>query len=213
MNNPITQPNEILINHFKGTVDLHRVASSIKKLFNAASQHTGRDCYTIADLGRKLLLREGIQSARLVVGFAGWRVGDGDADVISHIMMPGQRFQPASLPYHAWIEVDDNELPGKKVLIDFSTYSLPTKARMLDELDGGKTDVAWSPAFLVATEDQVSSYEETARLNAGKFFYVRIPQLEDFMKKDYTPCDADFAALQMIYANPDAQVCGLNHTS
>lgn len=55
MNNPITQPNEILINHFKGTVDLHRVASSIKKLFNAASQHTGRDCYTIADLGRKLL--------------------------------------------------------------------------------------------------------------------------------------------------------------
>src|SRR6516225_1089380 len=66
-----------------GSVDIERVAGAIRKLSVAASPSLGVDCYSYAAYGQWLLARLGVPST-IAVGYAAWRVGDGDHDVIVH---------------------------------------------------------------------------------------------------------------------------------
>lgn len=88
---------------------------AIRKLATAASAQFGGDCYLHAELGRALLADLGIE-ARRVVGYAAWRTGPGDSDVVAHVPHL-QGFLPAGsqgFAYHAWLEVGDT-------IIDFTS--------------------------------------------------------------------------------------------
>lgn len=85
---------------------LQRIADAVQKLSIASSELYGGDCYLHGALSQKLLEMNNIDS-RIVVGFAAWRVGDGDGDVITHRPQPGVALAPGSAPYHVWLEIVD----------------------------------------------------------------------------------------------------------
>jgi hypothetical protein len=66
-------------------VAVGQVASAIRRLALAASGYLGSDCHLHAEMGRLLLADLGF-NATLVSGYAAWRVGPGDGDVISHTL-------------------------------------------------------------------------------------------------------------------------------
>ena len=115
--------------------DLRRISSALRRLATAASGNLGSDCYIHAAIAQEILNRLGV-SSKLVAGYAAWRVGNGDGDVILHAPMPNMPSQPGSVAYHMWLEVG-------KHLIDFTTYQLRHKAIQRDKLDGGTTTVTW----------------------------------------------------------------------
>lgn len=93
-----------------------RVSHALRKLATAASGQFGGDCYVHAVIGQQLLKDLGFE-CQLVVGYAAWRVGDGDSDVISHTKEVDTHLPPGvkGAVYHAWLEHDG-------CLVDFSTY-------------------------------------------------------------------------------------------
>ena len=131
-----------------------RVSTALRKLATAASEHLGHDCCIHAALGRALLADFGVPASP-VVGFAAWRVGEGDGDVISHTPYTKGYLPPGvkGLAYHAWLDCSG-------CVIDFTTYQLPRKAQALDAMDGGHTTVRWCPDFLILPRDSIRSYEE-----------------------------------------------------
>lgn len=64
-------------------VDLAALASAFRRLTTASSAQLGGDCFLHAVLARDYLQLKGVGST-VVVGYAGWRTGDGDNDVIMH---------------------------------------------------------------------------------------------------------------------------------
>ena len=179
-----------------------KISSAIIKLANAASSHLGADCYIHAAIGRELLSDFGIES-RIAIGFAAWRVGQGDGDVISH--HPSQQnYGPAGVqafPYHAWLESGD-------VLIDFTTYQLHKKAADLDAADGGSTTVAWCPEYLVLPRSGIRSYKDVAQLDAGLAYYEEVPGLNEQMASKFIFDPRDAEAARLILASPGVQVYG-----
>jgi hypothetical protein len=184
---------------------IERVSVALQKLTAAAGSRPGADCYTHAALGQALLARLGVQS-RLVAGYAAWRVGPGDTDVVAHHnggkMMP----QPGGVIYHAWLE-----LAGDKIL-DLSTYQLRLKAQQLDQLDGGRTHVDWCPEYLFVRKADSRSYRQTAQApQAGIFSYQRDMNLEIVLKKSFHGVDADdLEAGWVVAQNPAVIVYGPN---
>jgi hypothetical protein len=105
----------------------------------------------------------GVQQARVVVGEALWRVGDGDGDVIAHAR--GYATPPSDdAPYHAWIRIGTD-------ILDTTTYQLPRKAAELSALDGQPLDVQWCPDFLLVPVAQSSSREAVLDGRTGLFHY------------------------------------------
>ena len=102
------------LNEAISQVDIPRLAAAIRKLATAASGHIGSDCYAHAAIAQVILAKLGVE-ARLVAGYAAWRVGDGDGDVILHAPAPGMVEQPGGVPYHMWLEIEDH-------LLDLTTY-------------------------------------------------------------------------------------------
>lgn len=186
-------------------VDFARVASAVTRLCRATSGELGRDCLTQAVLAAGLLDRLSV-SSEVRVGYAAWRVGDGDGDVVSHIPNPAYKPRnPREVMYHAWLEV------GNQVF-DVTTDQLTEKARALDALDGGTTEVQWTPPFLLIPFGKVSSYQEVAQGLKGLAFYKADENLKAMVLDGYQPPDAqDFANLWMVYQSPDANVIGPNH--
>ncbi len=183
-----------------------RISIAIQKLASAASGHVGRDCLLHAVLAQKALKElEGVDT-RLIIGFAGWRVGEGDSDVVLHAPMPGMVYQGEdALPYHAWLATKD-------YLIDLSTYQLRDKARQIDALDGGSTQVDWCPDFLVVKHKKISTLKQVAQLTAGTFFYLYNAQMDRKLKETSREIDPeDWANFLLIYHNPDITVFGPNH--
>jgi len=182
-----------------------RISISIQKLARAASGNHGSDCFLHAALAQRALKElHGIQT-KLVIGFASWRVGNGDGDVITHAPIPGIAYQGENaLPYHAWLIDDD-------YLIDFSTYQLRDKAAKLDALDGGVTQVDWCPDYLIVKHKKSSSLKNVAQLNVGLFYYERYPKLEIQIKSESNVLDEDdWRNFMLIYENPDVVVLGPN---
>lgn len=130
-------------------INISHVAASVRHVVEAITDYHGADCLLYAHIGARMLNYLGVE-AKPVAGSAAWRVGDGDADVISHAReVTGALYSQASpelsLLFHAWIETRD-------FVIDFSTFSLTKKALQLDAADGGRTDVSWCPEFICQTK-------------------------------------------------------------
>lgn len=156
-------------------VDLNKAAQAVSQVVMAVTDFHGADCLLYAQAGALLLQAHGLP-AEPVAGSAAWRVGDGDSDVISHAReLRGPQFKPESgkaLLFHAWVH-----LPG--YVIDFSTSTLPRKARELDAADGGTTQVTWAPPFLCVPLSSCRTPREVLMApKAGVYAYVRHVDIE-----------------------------------
>lgn len=185
------------------------IAAAIRKLAQAASARLGTDCYVHAALGQALL-RDRNCNTRLVAGYAAWRVGPGDGDVISHTprvpghLPPGVR----GTAYHTWLLHEEADW-----LVDFTTYQLRIKAAQLDEADGGHTLVQWCPDYLLLPSRSVRTYETVAQAPAaGVAYYEHRPELAERLRKEFVLDEEDLAMARLILANPQVQVFGPNQT-
>lgn len=186
-------------------MSVRRVSMVVRKLATAASAHLGNDCYVHAELGCVLLADLGIEASP-VLGFAAWRVGEGDGDVISHAPHT-QGFLPPGLQgfaYHAWLDCFG-------FVIDFTTYQLRRKARELDAADGGHTTVSWCPEYLLLSRNEIRTYKEVAAaLHPGVAHYEARPELETVLGSQYALDPEDLQAARLLLANPGMIVFGPN---
>ena len=182
-----------------------RISAALKKLATAASGHLGGDCYLHMELGRVLLADIGVASEP-ALGFAAWRVGAGDGDVISHAPY-SQGHAPLgtkAYPYHAWLHC-------RGFVVDLTTYQLRVKARGLDAADGGHTTVTWCPDYLLLPLKAVKTYRQVAAApHPGVAYYEARPELDAFLRTRSPPDPADLAVARLIIANPDVDVYGAN---
>lgn len=184
--------------------EIIQVASSLRRLATAASSHLGSDCFIHAAIGQQLLNRLSIPTT-LVAGFAAWRVGNGDGDVILHAPNPTAPTQSNGVAYHVWLELDN-------FLIDFTTYQLRFKAAQLDALDGNTTSVKWCPEHLYAHRCTLSSLKHVIQKKAGLYFYLRNEEIESLIFSSAPTIDTDdVETAWLLYLNPDLQVFGPNH--
>jgi hypothetical protein len=186
-------------------VDLPRLSSAIRKLATAASANFGSDCYIHAAIAKAILEKLGVE-ALIVVGFAAFRVGDGDSDVITHSPTPGMVDQPGGVVYHVWLEIADN-------ILDLSTYALREKAAQLDKLDGGHTTVTWCPDYVFAPKSSLSSMRDVIQLHAGLYHYSYEPDVADKIISAAPDLDEDDVnAAWLLYQNQEMAVFGPNNT-
>lgn len=184
-------------------VNIPALAAALRKLSQAASSHLGADCYTLSALGQEIFRLLGVE-AKLVVGFAGWRVGNGDSDVILHKPTPETVPQPGGASYHVWLEIGH-------YLFDATLWTLREKARQLDEQDGGHTTVDWCPDYLFVKRETISSQRDVTQLHAGLYYYERDPQTEQLIVSTAPSLDlTDAEAAWTLYKNPDIYVLGPN---
>jgi hypothetical protein len=182
-----------------------RISNALRKLAVAASDHLGHDCYLHMELGRRLLADLGLQSEP-VLGFAAWRVGRAEGDVIAHVPLD-QSYSPVGVkafPYHAW-------LLCRGLIIDFTTYQLPFKGEALDAADGGRTNVTWCPDFLLLPVTETKTYRQVLRgSQPGLAYYEVRHELHAALgaKSDVDP--VALTAARLLIANPDAVVFGPN---
>lgn len=180
-------------------------AAAMRKLATAASSHIGSDCYIHAALVQKMLESVGIKSV-LVVGHAGWRVGDGDSDVVLHIPQSGVQLPAGAFPYHVWLE-----FPQTWHLLDVTTYQLRSKAAELDAADGGRTTVDWCPDFLLTNKNTVSPLKKVIQKRAGMYYYARHKPTEEIILCQAPDLDpTDISSAITIFNNPDIFVMGPN---
>lgn len=185
-----------------------RVGSAVQKFTKASSRNLGGDCYIHAVIGQYLLGLVGIQ-AQIAGGFAAWRIGQSDGSVISHTSKE-KSFLPVSLPagshgvpFHVWLVVND-------WIIDFTTYQLRWKAKILDDADGRHTDVDWCPDMLVIERKTLSSYSEVAQGNTGAVHYERHPQVEAIFTSTYVADPDDLRIAKFIFESSEIAVFGPN---
>lgn len=181
------------------------IALGLKKMMQATSADYGLDCHTHALFGQRMLIEAGITDAQVNVGFASWRVGNGDGDVISHVKdVKSYPSLPNALAFHAWISAGH-------YLIDFSTYQIADKAAALDAMDGGKTDVAWAPEYLVVKKDTISTERDVAKFTKGLYYYERDLVIEAKVRSGERPLkEEDLETLRTIIRNPNVFVAGPN---
>lgn len=187
-----------------GSVDFARVAQAVYKLTAASSPVFGADCLLQAALAQSILSRLGVP-AKVQAGYAAWRVGEGDGDVISHRPGPGMVLRdPRELPFHAWLEVGSH-------IFDVTTRQLAHKAQQLDALDGGSTTVQWQPDYLLIPIERTSGYKDVANGSAGLCYYSPQPEIARIVIDGQAPLEEESIALAWtIYQNPTIQVCGPN---
>lgn len=196
------QKTEEQVNKF----DFQRLASTIHRLIDAAGTHHGADCYTQALLASEILRRRGVP-AEISVGFAAFRVGNGDGDVITHAPMPNMPYQPNAAAYHAWVEIGD-------WIFDTTTSQLRQKAADLDTLDGGTTAVDWCPDYLLVRKSSVSTFRQVACEHAGMYFYERRRDVESMILSTAPEtCEADVHAAIALFENPEIVVIGPNNSN
>ena len=183
--------------------DLSRISSALRRLAKAASENIGSDCYIHAAIAQTMLARLGL-SSKLVVGYAAWRVGKGDGDVILHAPLPNMPPQPGAVAYHVWLEVGNQ-------LVDFTTYQLRYKARQMDKLDGGSTTVKWCPDYLAVSKKSITPLRTVIQLRAGMYFYHQDEALEKLILSTAKPLDVDDVnTAWLLFLNQDLRVFGPN---
>ena len=180
-----------------------RVSLALRKLATALSPNFGSDCYLHMELGHILLGDLGMDSRR-VLGFASWRVGPGEGDVLSY--RPGAHGLTASipkaLPYHAWLDVGN-------VIVDFSTYQFKFRAKQLDAADGQRTTVDWCPGFLMIPHAEVRSHPQVQQaIHSGLAYYEAYPDLERTVGVGEPADPEGVRAARWLLANPNRSVVG-----
>jgi hypothetical protein len=189
-----------------GSIDFPRVAAAVRRLMTAASPQPGADALAHADLARHLLRLEGLDS-ETVIGFAAWRVGSGDGDVVIHggghdptVQIVRQREN--ELAFHAWVETGGH-------VFDVTTYQLASKAAELDRLDGKTTSVTWCPDFILVRREELTSFARVRQEVAGLMYYERDAYLQGVVRKRAPALDpGDLGALEFLYRNPAVEVRG-----
>ena len=202
------------LSNFSSKIDLPRLATAMRKLATAASKSLGADCYLHAALTKAVLADVGVD-AEVTIGFAAWRVANGDGDVIVHAPSPQaiqvSPYSDEALPFHVWLRIEDS---GRPWILDFSTYQLRRKATDLDALDGGTTHVAWCPEFLFMPEHKTRSLAEVTRGNAGWCYYAENSGVKQKVLAGASELDpSDINALRMLYGHPEMAVVGPNGES
>lgn len=176
-----------------------KLGLAFKRTLGATSESYGTDCVLYAKVGAIVLNQLGLKNAKAVSGEAIWRVGEGDGDVISHsissmnssIVMPSEA--KAAGMFHAWIECDDE-------VIDFTTFSLRAKAKILDMADGGKTSVDWCPEYLWVKKSSCSSLQDVMNSwDFGVYAYVRVPEKESELLATTASLDETAASVLNVY--------------
>jgi hypothetical protein len=184
-----------------------RVAVVLRKCATAMSSSFGRDCAMHAQLGRALLADSDFE-ARLIVGYAAWRVGRGGGDAVEHISHPAD-YLPSGVKrfgYHAWLNCNG-------VIIDFTTYQLKRKAQELDAADGGHTTVEWCPDYLLLPPHAIKRYEEVQQApHAGVAYYEARPELEPLLGCEREPDPEALRIARIVFANPGLTVLGPYNT-
>lgn len=187
------------------SIDFARIAAAVRKLMTAASTQPGSDALQHADLARHLLSLEGLD-ADVAIGFAAWRVGPGDGDVVIHggghdpsVTIVRQRDN--ELAYHAWVETGGH-------VFDVTTYQLAAKAADLDRLDGRTTTVNWCPDFVLLPRAEIASFVRVRQETAGLMYYERDAYLQAVVRNRAIAFDPqDIAAVELVYRNPGIEVC------
>lgn len=191
--------------------DIFSMASAIRRLCMAASANLNADCFLHAALGYKLFEQRGVE-AQFRVGFAAWRVGSGDGDVITHRPSENSVYFPGSLPVHAWLEVGGFDDSAEARIVDFTTYQLHSKAAALDAMDGGSTLLEWAPEVLVVPISSTSSFHEVAQGNVGQYYYEFSHEITAELRDKVMDVDASYLpTLSMLIAAPSMRVIGPNH--
>ncbi|NVN98874.1 MAG: hypothetical protein HXX17_06070 [Geobacteraceae bacterium] len=157
------------------SVNMSRVAGAVRHVASIATKFPGKDCYIHASIGKSLLNRLGVES-ELVVGFAGWRVGEGSGDAILCMPVTREICLNEGFPCHAWIEIGHN-------ILDLTTYQFSRQAATLEELDGNNVNVSWCPDFLQVKKESVSSVRDLILKNTWCYYYERNLQFEREMSK------------------------------
>lgn len=139
-------------------------------------------------------------------GYAAWRVGPGDSDVIAHTPH-AQAYAPAgveSLVFHSWLEIADS-------ILDFTTYQLRFKAASLDALDGNSTTVAWCPDYLLLKKSSLMSYRGVAQAaKPPAVYYEPSDKLDELLSAQYTVDEQDLSHLRLLCSNQEIRVIGPN---
>lgn len=196
---------QIQAQHGQLSAAVEKVSFALRRLATAASGNLGGDCYLHAELGKALLADYGF-SFKTVLGFAAWRVGPGDGDVLAHTAAVQGYLPPGSLgfPFHAWLESGD-------WLVDFTTYQFARKGRDLDAADGGHTQVNWRPDYLLIQRKDLKSYREVAQAPDAPMAYYEVrPELERPIREAGGLAPEDLATARLILLNPDMRVMGPN---
>lgn len=155
-------------------IDLDILSKTIKVATNSNLQSSDlNQCLLIASLACKFFQRKGFKQSRVVIGECSWRVdGKSDGAVVSHCkssdtlyfeqtVNPGEAFA-----FHAWIEITP------VLWLDLTTYQLPNKMKVMDDLDGSVTPVSWAPNYLVFGPSDIFSYEKVRdSFKSGVFWY------------------------------------------
>lgn len=187
-----------------------KIASGIRRFFVATGGNVGQDCFDHAAFGHRILSDFGAR-VHYRVGFAAWRVGSGDGDVITHRPTGAFQMTPGAVPLHAWIEIEGSAA-SEPIIVDFTTYQLRAKAAALDAIDGGRTSIDWAPDCLLASVGSTSSFCDVVEGNAGQYYYEHSETLTKLVRADMKDIDeADLAHLLFIIANPSLRVLGPNH--
>jgi hypothetical protein len=188
-------------------VDRKIMSQAVIKTMSAITDLEGADCLGYAIIGAGLLKNLGVP-ARAVAGHASWRVGPGDGDMVVHD--PGAEavtvHQPFTKPdikaamFHAWIEVDG---PSGIEVVDLTTFQLADKARALDAIDGGKTQVDFCPDFIWerAPGAQWTSRAVAQAPQGGVFSYRREPRIEGavFSRVDHEALETAVSTASFVY--------------
>lgn len=186
------------------------VSQSMAKLAMACSEHLGADCFSHAQLTQAVLAKRGVQ-ARMVIGFAGWRMGPAQTDLVTHALTDGLMVKPGQVgfPYHVWLEIFEPKA-GEVFVLDFTTYQLKAKARDLDEFDGGSTQVDWCPPYLLRAKSScVGLGDLDGSVPIGSAYYEERADVAALVMGMAHPIDqSDLASLEMIMAAPHANIFG-----
>lgn len=154
-------------------VDFARVAAVVRAyLIEDNASHTA-DALTHAALARHLLQQAGLD-AELVVGFAAWRVGPGDGDIVSHgggEVPPAERLPETEAPHHAWLETGGH-------VFDVTTYQLVRKAAEFDRQHAKTTAVTWCPDFVLTPRVELASFARVRQPVVGLMYYQRDAYLQ-----------------------------------
>lgn len=183
-----------------------QVTDALRKLCMASSQHFGRDCHLHTWLAQGLFRDLGFET-QIQAGYAAWRVGEGNQDVLAHApeadeVVPDD--PQKSLMYHAWLGYGD-------LIVDVTLYQIGRKVRELDAMFGGHTHIRWAPDYVIVRPDEIRTIEELAQsYRPGDLYYSRRPRVEQVLndaRNVFDPQDLEMARLVM--RNPKMYVAGL----
>jgi len=137
------------------------------------SEFPDRDCAMLSYVAQRLLVDFDI-NVEVRAGFAAWRVGPAEFEVLGYYSEPWE--MDFSLG-HAWVEYGP-------LILDFSTFQIVRKVRALDAEVNQKTAILWNPPeFLIASREEIRSFDDVRNgTHPGLFYYERRRESEALLR-------------------------------